>query len=53
MYVSFLGMSGALYLGVFEQPASRVFSTTLLEDRLCPIDLVRIMRAQAGRVWAR
>jgi hypothetical protein len=29
MYVSLLGISGALYLSVFEQPASRVFSSTL------------------------
>jgi hypothetical protein len=25
MYVSFLGISGALYLSVFEQPVSKVF----------------------------
>jgi hypothetical protein len=31
MYVSLLGISGALYLSVFEQPASRVFFSILLE----------------------
>jgi hypothetical protein len=30
MYVSFLGISGALYLSVFEQPASRVFFGILI-----------------------
>jgi hypothetical protein len=29
MYVSLLGVSGALYLSVFEQPASRVFFNNL------------------------
>jgi len=31
MYVSLLGVSGALYLSVFEQPASRVSFSTLLK----------------------
>jgi hypothetical protein len=30
MYVSLLGISVALYLSVFEQPASKVFFSTLL-----------------------
>jgi hypothetical protein len=30
MYVSLLAISGALYLSVFEQPANRVFFSTLL-----------------------
>jgi len=30
MYVSRLGISGALYLAVFEQPENRVFFSTLL-----------------------
>jgi len=29
MYVSLLGISGALYLSVFEQPASRAFFSIL------------------------
>ena len=32
MYASLLGISGALYLSVFEQPVSRVFFSTLLVD---------------------
>jgi hypothetical protein len=31
MYASLLGISGALYLSVFEQPAIRVFFNTLLD----------------------
>jgi hypothetical protein len=31
MYVSFLGISGALHLDVFEQPAQRDFFGALLE----------------------
>jgi len=30
MYASLLGISGAFYLGVFEQPASKAFFSTLL-----------------------
>jgi hypothetical protein len=33
MYDSLLGISGALYLIVFEQPVSRVFFSILLEYR--------------------
>jgi len=32
LYVSFLGISGALYLTVFEQPASKVFFSILIES---------------------
>jgi len=32
-YDSLLGISGALYLSVFEQPASRVFFSILLDQR--------------------
>jgi hypothetical protein len=31
LYDSLLGISGALYLSVFEQPASKVLFSTLLE----------------------
>jgi len=31
LYVSFLGLSGALYLSVFEQPTSRAFLSALQE----------------------
>jgi len=30
MYVSFLGISGALHLAVFEQPVEQVFFSNLL-----------------------
>jgi hypothetical protein len=33
MYASLLGISGALYLNVFEEPASRVFFGTLLAQK--------------------
>jgi hypothetical protein len=33
MYVSLLGISGALYLSVFEQPESRTLFSTLLKDK--------------------
>jgi hypothetical protein len=32
MYVSFLGISGALHLAVFEQPVERVYFSNLLES---------------------
>jgi len=35
MYVSFLGISVALHLAVFEQPAQQVFFGNLLEKREC------------------
>jgi len=37
MYVSFLGISGALHLAVFEQPAEQVFfSNLLIGENLAP-----------------
>jgi hypothetical protein len=33
MYVSFLGISGALHLAVFEQPVKQEFFSTLLSGR--------------------
>jgi len=32
MYASLLGMSGALHLDIFDQPAQRVFFSNLLDD---------------------
>jgi len=34
MYASLLGVSGALYLNVFEQPTNRDFFSSLLERRV-------------------
>jgi hypothetical protein len=33
LYVSLLGISGALYLSIFQQPASRVFFSILLVSK--------------------
>jgi len=39
MYASLLGMSGALHLGIFDQPAEQVFFSNLLAGCRLPMKL--------------